>query len=234
MTRAPLRRLAGVLSLGALALGALPLAGCITLLPKATPSQLYRFGGAPLPAAGPASIPVGTRPGLLLEGVTFPRASTSDGILTVTGDEAAYISGARWVSPAVLLFTEAVQRAYDARAQGLRLSVRGALGRTQGSVRVAVRDFQAEYRQGQAAAPTIVVTLHARLTRSDGQVVDERDFQAVQPAADNRVAAIVPAFDAATGQALAALVSWTDALAPRLADAPSVLIPGRTPGGART
>ena len=82
------------------------------LFPNVEPAQLYRFGtthrrcrtrptGAKL-----WRIVVGTR--------VLTRAAASDRILTVTGTQAAYIKGARWVTSAVDLFDSAVQHAFDA------------------------------------------------------------------------------------------------------------------------
>ena len=78
-------------------------AGCVTLLPKNRPAQLYRFeAAAPQSPTGPAPIT------LTIDRVVLPAASEGDGILTVRGDVAAYVEGARWLSPAALLFREAV------------------------------------------------------------------------------------------------------------------------------
>jgi cholesterol transport system auxiliary component len=79
------------------------LGGCVSLLPKAKPAQLYRFGAADsTPPDGAVESRSGAdKIGVVLGTVGFPRASTSDGILTVTGDQTAYIAGVRWVAPAI-------------------------------------------------------------------------------------------------------------------------------------
>lgn len=214
-------RLAGrviPLALVAIALGAL--SGCISVLPKAAPAQLYRFG-ADWPSAASASSPSGpdARVAVLLDGPSFPRAAIGDAMLTTRGSEVAYIAGARWASPAVLMFNEAVQRAFDARAVRTRLTGRGELGRVQAVLRLEGREFQAEYAPGLGAPgsggpPTVVVSLRARLTRPDGGVLAEQDFTARRAAAADRVSAIVPAFDAASVEVLTGVVAWTDAHAP--------------------
>ena len=75
--------------------------------------QLYQFGRTPPPAASPASGSIVGRGqaslGVILSQVILPRAALGDGILTARGDEAAYIAGARWLTPAVLMFQEDVQ-----------------------------------------------------------------------------------------------------------------------------
>ena len=93
------------LTTAVLTLAAIALSGCISLFPKAEPAQLYRFQAQP--TAQP--FPPGPLFGVLRLGASFPRASAGDRILTVNDrGEAAYIAGARWVSPASVLFEEQV------------------------------------------------------------------------------------------------------------------------------
>ena len=99
----------------------IPLAGCISLLPKAKPSQLYRFGTEVSEPAGPSSR---ASFGVLKTPATFVQAAASDRILTVTQGEAAYIKDARWVSPAAVLFDEAVARTFQGGGPA-RLVTRG-------------------------------------------------------------------------------------------------------------
>ncbi len=214
-------RLAAAACLAAVGLG-----GCITLLPKTPAAQLYRFGGdeASAPSASPPSVQAGPRAGVLLDAATLPRAAGGDGLLTVTGDQAAYIAGARWITPAVLMFSEATQRVFDDRAVRTRLTARGALGRVQASLRLDVRDFQVEYAS-PGSVPTVAVTLHARLSRPDGTALAEADFAARRPAGEDRVSAIVAAYDAAVADVLARTVAWTDANTPAFVDAPAVPAP---------
>lgn len=225
-----LRALAVGLCLAALS------SGCVSLLPTSEPAQLYRFGATA--GAGVAAQPgLGVRTGVLLEGVVLSRAAVGDQILTVAGPQAAYLSGARWDAPASLLFNEAVQRGFDERAQRVRLNPRAGAGRTDASLRLFVRDFQADYgnvtfpppaAKGKKPAPppnlpppTAVVALRARLTAPDGHLLAERDFTARRPAGENRVGAIVPALDAAVSQVIGELVAWTDASAPAPSAPPS-------------
>jgi cholesterol transport system auxiliary component len=193
---------------------AVALSACISLLPKTKPDQLYSFGHAaeakPAVAPGPASA------GVLLAAVAFPRAATGDGILTMTGDKTAYIAESRWSGPASVLFREAVERAFDTGAQQSRLISRGETGKIGLVLRLDVRDFEAIYQGGPGSAPTIAVVVKARLTRPDGTAADEKTFDVRKPAGDDRVGAIVQAFDAATAEALTGLVAWTDQTAAAL------------------
>lgn len=198
------------LALSSLGLAAaLGLGGCVSLLPKAKPAQLYSFSDSPkvstTPATGPGSA-------IVLGALTFPREATSDALLTRTGAEAAYISEARWTAPASVLFREAVDRAFDNSGR-VRLLSRGELGAAAGILRVEVRAFETRYPAPEAV-PTVAVIAHARLTRIDGSFVAERDFAAETPATENRVAPIVDAYRVSTGKALGELVGWVEANAP--------------------
>jgi cholesterol transport system auxiliary component len=85
-----------------------------------------------------------------------------------------------------------------------------------------ILSFEARY-PARGANPTIVVALAARLTRSDGRVLDQREFSASIPAEGDRVSLIVKAFNQAVAKILADIVSWTDEEVPSApaADAPS-------------
>ena len=105
---------------------AVSLCGCVSLLPKQTPVQLYQFGQAapPPPAAAGAPVVVGRgQPvlGVILAQVGFPRAATGDGLLTSRGQQAAYIASARWLTPAVLMFQEDAERAFAEHSTDVRL-----------------------------------------------------------------------------------------------------------------
>jgi cholesterol transport system auxiliary component len=188
---------------------ALALSACVSLLPDAEPSQLYRLEGAIDPSATIA--PPAPTFGLVLPSTGFVQAASGDRILTVTGDEVAYIAGARWVAPASELFEEAVERAFDANTGPARLVTRGEMRTAESVLRLDVRRFEVVYDRGQDAAPLVVVRLRATLVnRGDRALIDEEVFQAEVRATDNRVSAIVAAFDAGTGQVLTQLVDWSN------------------------
>lgn len=189
------------------ALAAVALSGCISLLPKADPVQLYRFGRSPasLTDASPTNrVPVSLNP------VEFPQAAEGDRILTVVdGGAVAYVADSRWAAPAETLFSEALERAFEERAQTSRLVGRRELEPGRFLLDVDVRSFEARYDAD--AAPTAVVGLRARVLRlPERTVVAEQMIEKQQPASENRVTAIVAAFDAATDAALSDLVTWTD------------------------
>jgi len=202
MTRALLR-------LAALGACALTLSGCISLLPKSKPAQLYRFG--PEPAASQATAPSPNAVAVFRANGTFQGESADDRMLTVTGGKAAYIAQSRWVAPASVLFDEAVSQAFD--ASPIRLIARGQQGRFAYALRLDVRNFEARYDAGPDGAPTVVVRVHAALNKADQSIVGEQVFEATAQAADNRVGAIVAAYNKALSEVLAKIVGWIEAKA---------------------
>lgn len=200
-------RLAGV---GVMALA---LSGCISLLPKTKPALLYRFDGTPAAAAANPPPGVGAV-GVFSGGGDFQQEAQGDRILTVTGERAAYIAQARWAVPAQVMFNQAMEMAFETSGGRVRLVPRGAPAPTDFVLRVDVRNFEAHYDAGPKAAPTVVVRLHAALTRDRSRsLVSEQVFEARVPAADNRVSAIVAAYDKGVGDTLGQLVAWTNAQA---------------------
>jgi cholesterol transport system auxiliary component len=201
----PLLRLP-LLRLGVIAVCAAALSGCISLLPKSKPAQLYRFGGpaaaAPATPSGPNAVAV------YLANGKFQDESSDDRILTMTDRKAAYIADSRWVSPAETLFEESVNRAFD--ASPIHLIARGQPGRFAYSMRIDVRTFETRYDSGGKDSPTVVVRVHAALSRSDQTSAGEQDFEARVPASDNRVGAIVAAYNAAVGDVIGRIVAWTE------------------------
>jgi cholesterol transport system auxiliary component len=190
------------------AAGVLALAGC-ALLSTPDPVQTYRFGG-PAAAGAAAEGQTGLRE-VNLRRVQFPEAVEGDKILGVTGTETAYIAGARWVSPASDLYMESLENAFAAQATRVRLIGPRELIRSERTLDIDIRAFEARY-DAPGAVPTVAVTARARLlTLPERTVAAERTFTVMQPAGANRVSAIVEAFDAATRDLNSQIVAWTDA-----------------------
>lgn len=180
------------------------------LLSTPDPVQTYRFGGG---VAAPSATAVASPVQVTLRRVEFPEAVEGDKLLGVTGTEAAYIAGARWVSPAADLYMESIENAFAAQATRVRLIGARELTRGQRSLDIDVRSFEARY-DTPGLAPTIVMTARARmLVLPERTVSAERVFTVEQPATANRVSAIVEAFDLATRDINTQIVAWTDASA---------------------
>lgn len=200
MTRALTKTLlavAAVVSLG----------GC-ALLSSPEPVALYRFGSAPVSEAVP--VEPASQVQVAMRRPEFVQAAREDRILGVTGAEAAYIKGARWVSPANVLYSDSLESAFAAQAQRVRLIGPRELTRSNQALDIDVRTFEARY-PAPGAAPTVVIAARVRLLNAQERTVSaERLFVVEQPASANRVSAIVEAFDVATRDLNTQIVSWTD------------------------
>jgi cholesterol transport system auxiliary component len=185
-------------------------AGCITVLPKQPPIQLYRFGAASAAPAGRPSTPRAAFT-VRLAPMDFDGGAAGDLILTVAGGQAAYVRGARWLVPAEDMFRSAVVRAFAADVGGVRLVEPGDPSAIDDTLKLDVRAFEARYADPKAP-PTVVVEFYASITRlKDRTSLGHRTFRAEAPASENRMSTIAAAFDQAVGKALGELVSWVNA-----------------------
>ncbi|HEY9236839.1 MULTISPECIES: ABC-type transport auxiliary lipoprotein family protein [Phenylobacterium] len=201
-----IRRVLQSLALAATAVG---LSACISLLPEEDPSQLYRFDG--VPAADAQQAAATDSFGVLRTGGGFVQSASGDRIMTVTGERVAFISGARWVSPASVLFNDAVMRAFDQNTGPARLVTRGEVRRAEYGLRIDVTRFEVVYDQGEKAAPNIVVALRLSLVNmADRTLAGSKLVETTARADDNRVSAIVRAFDEAVAQVTGQTVAWTN------------------------
>jgi cholesterol transport system auxiliary component len=193
-------------TLAVAALAALSLSGC-ALLSSPDPVQLYRFGEPSGAVATPVAEPVQVK----LRALEMPQASQGDRLLSLTGSEAAYVAGARWVSPAIMLYSDALEASFASQARTVRLIGRRELTQTTRLLDVDVRRFETRYDYA-GGTPTVVITARARLLRfPERTVVAEQTFSVSQPAGENRVSAIVEAYDLATRDLNTQIVTWTDA-----------------------
>jgi cholesterol transport system auxiliary component len=184
---------------------AVSLGGCVSVLPKTKPVQLYRFGAPEAAAATPAAV---AAPMISQGQIAFTAAASTDRILTIDGSTAAYIGEARWISPAPVLFDEALLRAFQAQgAPGM--SARGAAGHPPFVLALDVQAFEARYDQGASAPPEAFIQVHAVLTRADTRnIVADQLITSTARASDNRIGPIVTAYDTAVRDALGKLVTW--------------------------
>lgn len=202
-------RSSALLRLAAVGASALTLSACVSLLPKTKPAHLYRFG-QPV-AAEAVNAAVGSV-GVLRSGATFQSEAAGDRLLTITSGKAAYVAQTRWVAPAAVLWDEAVTASFDADAGPVRLVVRGEPAVASYVLRLDVRNFETHYDQGAKAAPLVVVRVRAVMTSTTNRgLVGEKLFEKRIRAGDNRVTAIVPAYDRAVGELLTEVVAWTNA-----------------------
>lgn len=194
-----------ILAATALAVG---LAGC-SLLSSPDPIQLYRFGNMDLPPTAPAA----ERTIVVLNPIDFPEGAGGDRILTANGGQVAYLAGARWIGPSEELFRSAIETQFLRNGRSVTLSDRREAPRSGLALDLDVTSFEARYLNGVEAAPTVVIAARARLIAPDRSVAAERTFQVEQSASENRVSAVVDAFDGATDDFTGQLAAWVDATA---------------------
>ncbi len=188
----------------------LALSAC-TVLKSPDPLQTYRFGTVPaFGSVDQGSVPNCTRTGVNLRRVEFNSAARGDQILTSTGNETAYIAGARWVGQASTLFEEALQDGFASGAPCLRVTS-GPLVRDGLSLAVDIRRFETVYASA-GAVPEVKVAVSVQLLRRDDRsIIKDARFDVVQPAASNRVTTIVSAYNEATAETVRKIVEWTAA-----------------------
>jgi len=187
---------------------AISLSGCISLFPKADPVTLYKLQAN---TGAPSVEPTGAV--ILRSPTAFTRLGSGDRILTMNGAERATIAGARWAAPASVMFDEALISAFDTVSS--RLVTRGDATPADQILRVEVRTFEARYVGGMGAAPAVVVEARATLTNMrDRTQAYTRAFKAEQPATDNRVGAIVDAYNGATSKVVTDIAQWAQSNAP--------------------
>ena len=188
------------------------LSGC-ALLSTPDPVQMYRFGAAPLEGQTAQAAPLGDLRPVSMRRIQFSEAARGDRILAVTGTQAAYLSGARWVSTADQLFTESLTGAFADHSRAVRLIGPREFTRSTLSLDIDVRTFEARYAH-DGAMPVVHVSARGRILHfPDRDVLDERVFTVTRPASDNRVSAIVAAFEAAVRDVNGQIVGWTDTVA---------------------
>lgn len=211
------------------------LGGCVgKLLGDDKPDALYRFGGSARVAVN--SVPDTASQVIVLEPVRFAAEIEGNRMLAVSGTSARYIKGGRWVTSGPNLFTEALQRSFQARAPVLRLIGRQVSDRTGYSLAVRIVRFEAQYDAPlMVSPPTIVmesdVTLYAL---SDRTVFAQRHFAARVPAAQNRITALVVGFDQVATCAADDIAVWVSRVTAQLPQAPepvcaSIPLPPPTP-----
>ena len=194
-----------ILAATAVAIG---LAGC-SLLSSPEPIQLYRFGNMDLPPTAPAA----ERTVVVLNPIEFPEGAGGDRILTANGGQVAYLAGARWIGPSEQLFRSAIETQFLRNGRSVTLSDQREAPRSGLALDLDVTSFEARYLNGVEAAPTVVIAARARLIAPDRSVTAERTFQVERSASENRVSAVVDAFDGATDEFTGQLAAWVDATA---------------------
>ncbi|MGO9425931.1 MAG: ABC-type transport auxiliary lipoprotein family protein [Steroidobacteraceae bacterium] len=125
-----------------------------------------------------------------------------------------YFAGARWSGPLDAVVQDLAIQVFRARAKLRSVHAESSAFGSGYWLEIDVEDFQAEYSAdtgaGGSAAPTIHVRLFGRVGSSaDRRILGQFEADDRQRAADNRLTAIVEAYNRAADAALAQIVADT-------------------------
>jgi ABC-type uncharacterized transport system auxiliary subunit len=189
------------------------LTGCTGSLfqSKAAAPTIYILSGA-------ADSPAGAAPGAQIPAdlaVLKPRPRSgleSDRIAVSYPDRRLdYIADSRWSGPLSEVLQDFAVHEFRARANLRTVSADASVFASAYWLEIEVSDFQAEYA-GASAAPTVHVRLLARIGNSaDRRILGQFAADASQPAAENRVTAIVDAYCRAAAAAMSQVIDSTAA-----------------------
>jgi ABC-type uncharacterized transport system auxiliary subunit len=120
-----------------------------------------------------------------------------------------YFAGARWSGPLDQVLQDLAIQAFRTSGAPVDVSAESSVSAGGYWLDIEVTDFQAEYSAADAA-PTINVHLQGRLgAAGDRRLLASFDVRSRQPAAENRLARIVAAYETAVDAALADLAADT-------------------------
>jgi ABC-type uncharacterized transport system auxiliary subunit len=192
-----------------LAVAALCLAACTGSLfqSKAAPPTIYVLSGGAGSSEGDApgaEIPVDLA-------ILKPRIRTgleTDRIAVLYPDRRLdYFADARWNGPLGEVLQDLAVQEFHSRARLRTVSADASVFASAYWLEIEVSDFQAEYASA-AGAPTVHVHLLARLGSSnDRHILGQFAASAEQPAAENRLTAIVDAYAHAADSAMREIVT---------------------------
>ena len=208
----------------------LTLGGCVNVLPKVKPVQLYRFGYHPdllkdkdAAAAAATTTTTAAPVPLMLGAISFPPAGAGDQVMTTEDNEVSYVAQARWAASAQSMFTEAVSEGFARSDQTVMLVPRGPTAADY-RLDVSVRRFEAGYSHGR---PTVYIGVDARLLRlSDRSVLAQRYISASVSVRKSDMTLISQGFDQATTEVVAGLTGFADASLKNAAPPPTPTQPG--------
>jgi len=199
----------------ALTLGlVIALSGCVgSLLGGGKPDRLYRFGPT---ASAAASAPIGQPARVLaVPPPQFAPDIGGDRILTVAGQDNAYLKDMRWVSPAPTLYAGTIETTLAERAPDMIVATRAIGAQPDARLAIEIDRFEARYDDDGKAAPTIHIEGRAVLidTRTKA-IIGRYRIAAAETARSDTGAAIAAAFDTAARASTVSLVDWVNVSIP--------------------
>lgn len=215
----------------ALVLAALGLGACTGSIfqSKAAPPAVYWLSagmGSATPGTPAAATPAAATPAAAIPvdlTVLKPRVRTgleSDRIAVLYPDRHLdYFAGARWSGPLAEVLQDLAVQEFRAHANLRSVSGDASVFASAYWLEIEVADFQAEYASA-AAVPTVRVHFLARLGSSgDRRILGQFEANAQQPAAENRLSAIVDAYARAADSAWGQIVAHADETLAKISEA---------------
>jgi ABC-type uncharacterized transport system auxiliary subunit len=193
--------------MGALVLAVLALTGCGGLRSDAAPDRIYVLNTV-TPAAGAVVVP-----GVLIvpRPVVQPGLDTDRIALARNGNELDYYAASRWSAPLPQVLGAFAVRSMAGSFATVVGNERG-VGPGDFELLLTARHFEAVQEAG--GAPVVRVTLECLLVAAvPRRVLGSCDAEAREPAAENRMVAIVQAYERAAQRALAEVRSKAQAAA---------------------
>jgi cholesterol transport system auxiliary component len=194
---------------------------------KAAPPTVYLLSApAPAPAPAQASAAAATPAAAADLAVLRPKLRPgleSDRIAVLYPDRRLdYFADARWSGPLGEVLQYFAMQEFHSRAHLRTVSGDASVFASAYWLEIEVTDFQAEYTSA-SSAPTVHARFLARIGSSgDRHILGQFAADAEQPAADNRLTAIVDAYARAADAALSKIVADADAtLASQKFDSPA-------------
>jgi cholesterol transport system auxiliary component len=175
---------------------------------QAAPPTMYMLSAPAPSAAEPASAVVPTELAVLK--LRVRAGLDTDRIAALYPDRRLdYFADARWSGPLDEVLQDLAVQAFHANPGLRNVSADASVFASTYWLELEVTDFQAEY-SGNQAAPTVHVHFLARVGSSaDRHVLGRFEPDIRVPAADNRMTAIVDAYNRAVDQAFAEIAAGT-------------------------
>lgn len=188
---------------------ALALGGCENLIGPPQAPRIYRLDPAFPPAV----------PGAMVKWqLAVARPETmhtldSQRIALARGATMDYYADAEWNDSVPQLVQSLLVEAFEKSGRITAVSPESADIRADYLLVTDIRDFEARYDDPNGA-PVAMIDIEAKILDTRGKVLTSLDARKTAQASANSVPAVVAAFDAALGNALAQIVAWTLSAAP--------------------
>lgn len=191
---------------------------------KAAPPTIYLLdagsaaAGAMAPdAAAPDAIPADLA---VLKPRMRPGLETDRIAVLYPDRRLDYFADARWNGTLGEVLQDVAVQAFHARAALRHVSGDASVFASAFWLEIQVTDFQAEYLAGASGPPTVHVHFLALLGESgDRRILGQFEGNAIQPAAENRLTAIVDAYARASDTAFAQIVAGVSATLAKASEA---------------